>query len=60
MVIVFLHCTTIWRQEFSVIVFGLRNITMCRTLIVIVTYEGVEDKLHSFLTSVLCSYGCSP
>jgi hypothetical protein len=64
MVTVFVPCTTTWRQEFSVIVFGLGNVTMClpqcQILMAIVTYEGVEDKLRSFLTSAMDSYGCSP
>lgn len=64
MVIVFLPYKTTWHQEFSVIVSGLRNITMCpsqcQTLMDIVTYEGVEDNLHTFLTSALDADGCSP
>lgn len=64
MVIVFVPCKTTRRQEFSVIVSGLRNINIClsqcQTLMAIVTYEGVEDKLHTLLTSVLDANECSP
>ena len=64
MVIVFVPYKTTCHQEFSVIVFGLRNITLCpsqcQILMAIVTYEEVEDKLHVFLTYALDADGCSP
>jgi len=48
--------------EFSVIVSDLRNVNIClsqcQTLMAIVTYERVEDKLHTFLTSLLEADGC--
>jgi hypothetical protein len=64
MVIVFVPCKATWPKEFSVIVYDLRNINIClsqcQTLMAIVTYEGVEDKLHTFLTSLLDADGWSP
>ena len=64
MVTVFVLHRTTRRQEFSVIVSRLRNITMClsecQSLMAILTYEEVEDKLHIFLTTALDADGCSP